>query len=425
MYMASSFREKFPLHLVHVDHGWRKESNEEALRLQEKAKKLNLPFHLCVLDPASAVGNLENWSRQERYVFFEKVGKMIGTQWLLLGHHKDDSVEVVLRRILDGSHLIHAAGMPFHSSYGYLTLLRPLISFEKEYLLSYLKEKGVTYIHDPTNEDIRFQRAAMRKVLFPSLFRCFGKNIQSSLHQLSKEASFLREHVEEEIGKKFHWTHTPRAIMCAKKHHESYSRFLLMQAIHSACCTLGAPLSREQEMRAVEILRENTSTSKFFSTKKASLYVDADSFLLLTRKSLKLLPIDCSLGQEGVFTVGSWTISLAKELGKNSQSYSCPALKASSEEKQQANALRDLFLDGFHFMVEKLPLQIVASNEKNMQLCPGKKNTCVPASLRRHIPLFLQEGKVVAAPCCGWRQTDENIRNPFVVTVTLDWHSDF
>jgi len=404
MYLTSSLREKFPLHLVHVDHGWRKESRQEAFDLQEKAEKLRLPFHLGVLDPANAVGNLENWSRKERYAFFQKVGKTIGTRWLLLGHHKDDSVEVVLRRLLDGSHFIHAAGIPFRSTHGSLELLRPLVFFEKEELLSYLQTKGISYIHDSTNDDVRFQRAAMRKVLFPSISKLLEKDIKSSLHRLSTEASFLKEHVEEELEKRFHWMHAPRAIMCTKKHGESHSSFLLMQSLHFACNTLGCSLSREQEMKAVEILRSPRSYSKVFGMKKTSLYVEQNSFLVLKREPLKLLPPSFSLEQEGVFTVGSWTISLAKE----------------AKEEQQANSFCDLFLGGFQCAVEKLPLQVVASNEKNLRFCSRHKSAGVPASLRKQIPLFLQEGKAIAAPCCGWQKRVEGRQRPFVITVTLD-----
>ena len=141
LYLASSLEQEYPLHLVHIDHGWREESQLEAFCLREKAFNLNLPFHTRTLAPSDTVGNLENWARQERQSFFEDIGAQIGSPWLLLGHHKDDSVEVVLRRLMEGSHLIHASGMTFLTVLNSLRVLRPLLFFEKKDLLSYLNEK--------------------------------------------------------------------------------------------------------------------------------------------------------------------------------------------------------------------------------------------------------------------------------------------
>ena len=401
MYLASPLRADYPLHLVHVDHGWRDESHKEALHLQEKALKWGLPFHLVVLNPSQASGNLESWSRKERYAFFEKVGQEIGTPWLLLGHHKDDSLEVVLRRLLEGSHLIHASGIAERSVQNSLHVLRPLLLLEKEDLLLYVQSKKASWIHDKTNEDLRFQRASMRQVLFPALSTMFRKNIKSSLYQLSQEASFLKEHVQEELKEKFHCESSSLALFCRKKQATPPSRFLWMQAIHSACTSLGVFLSRDQEMKAVSLLHSHEGGSKLFSTKETSFYVDKDSFLLLKRTPLKHLPEKYFLDKEGDYCLGSWTIRVTKGI------------------REQESSFWDLFSNGFSFAVEELPLMVVPSNEKNVRLCSGGRKEGAPASLRKKVPLFMQNEQAIAAPCCSWKKKVKDKETNFVITVRM------
>ena len=43
--------KKLDVHLVHVNHGWRKESVDECNYLQDIARSLSLPFHTTTFDP--------------------------------------------------------------------------------------------------------------------------------------------------------------------------------------------------------------------------------------------------------------------------------------------------------------------------------------------------------------------------------------
>src|SRR3990167_3312462 len=83
--------QKFPLnlHLVHIDHGWRPESAQEASFLQEEAASLGLPFHMIRQDPSClSKGNLEAAARESRLTFFRQIYEEVQAQGLFLVHHR-------------------------------------------------------------------------------------------------------------------------------------------------------------------------------------------------------------------------------------------------------------------------------------------------------------------------------------------------
>ena len=91
-------------HVCHVDHGWRKESFEEANQLKILAEKHLVPFYLYKIDIKELEeGNLEDNCRKMRFLFFKQEYAKCGFDALLTGHHADDQVETILKRVFEGS----------------------------------------------------------------------------------------------------------------------------------------------------------------------------------------------------------------------------------------------------------------------------------------------------------------------------------
>lgn len=194
----------FTLHLAHVDHGWRKESAQEAKELRKLAEKLGLPFHATQLAPAKG-GNLEAKAREARYAFFQKLYAELGCQALLLAHQADDQAETILKRVLEGSHFLALGGMQKQSTLYGMRLLRPLLECPKKTLEAWLTKRGEKGFQDPTNRDPAFLRARLRTQILPELARQFGKEISSNLLRLGKTFDRLGELVE--VGEELANTH--------------------------------------------------------------------------------------------------------------------------------------------------------------------------------------------------------------------------
>ncbi|QVL57249.1 MAG: tRNA lysidine(34) synthetase TilS [Simkaniaceae bacterium] len=193
----------FSLHLAHVDHGWREESEKEAKALERVAKHLNLPFHLLRLKKMEG-GDLENRAREKRLAFFSELHKKHRFQALLLAHHKGDQAETVFKRIAEGAGIKGLGGLYPERKQGDLLIWRPLLSFKKEDLYFYLKRKRLHFFEDSTNKDTAYLRSRMRVELFPELEKIFGKRMEGNFVRLGKmyqELSFYFDEKGEAIRK--------------------------------------------------------------------------------------------------------------------------------------------------------------------------------------------------------------------------------
>ena len=186
----------FSLHLAHVDHGWRSESQKEAAALREQAKQLGLPFHLKRLEKMEGK-DLENRAREGRYAFFSELQKKEGFQALLLAHHRNDQAETVFKRAAEGSGIAGLGGIYPEKRRGNLLIWRPLLSLSKHTLLTYLSQKRVSFFTDRTNEDSLYLRSRMRQQLFPTIEEIFGKKIEKNFARLGTLFQDLSLYFEE------------------------------------------------------------------------------------------------------------------------------------------------------------------------------------------------------------------------------------
>ena len=181
----------FSLSLLHVDHGWREESEKEA----EELAKLPFPFYQTRLEMSG--GNLEEKAREARYAFFEKMQEDIGFDALLLAHQRDDLAETALKRVCEGAALENQACMRPVSCLGGLALWRPLLSCAKSELISYLAHRE--YFTDPTNASEKFLRGRMREKIVPKLERDFGKNVRENLAWHAEKSAELADFLERKL----------------------------------------------------------------------------------------------------------------------------------------------------------------------------------------------------------------------------------
>jgi tRNA(Ile)-lysidine synthase len=184
------------IQLVHVDHGWRKESGEQAALLKAQAASLGLPFHLYRLEGVDS----EEGARQARLAIFQKLSEHIGAQAMVFAHHQDDQAETVLKRIFEGAGFYALGGMSEVSQYEGMNLWRPLLSVAKQELLDYLQKKGISYFDDETNRDPQYLRARLRTQLFPEVETIFGKEIGGNLSRLGQTVQELSHYLDRRIG---------------------------------------------------------------------------------------------------------------------------------------------------------------------------------------------------------------------------------
>ena len=159
----------FNIICAHVNHNVRKESKYEELYLQKFCKENNITFEVIHLDNYTE-NNFEAEARRKRYNFYEKILNKYNSKYLFLAHHGDDLIETVLMKIARGSNLEGYAGIKEISFYkNKFYIIRPLIIYDKNTIIKYLKENKIKYYIDKSNKSSKYTRNRYRKKILPML----------------------------------------------------------------------------------------------------------------------------------------------------------------------------------------------------------------------------------------------------------------
>ena len=158
----------FSLRALHVDHGLQAASREWA----ESCGRLcaDLGVSLTVLRPGIAPepgDSVEAAARDGRYAAL--AGELAGSERLLTAHHGDDQLETVLIQLLRGAGVAGLAAMPARSRCGAGWQLRPLLGIERATIRAYAEQHGLSWIEDPMNAALRFDRAWLRARVLPAI----------------------------------------------------------------------------------------------------------------------------------------------------------------------------------------------------------------------------------------------------------------
>ena len=183
------------IYAFHIHHGLQKQADDWLIFCEKLAKKykINFDFRLLHLTGSHEQGNIEARARAGRYEALTDLCVEYGIEDLLLAHHQNDQAETVLLQLLRGAGVAGAAAMPssrqLDSKQGKITLWRPLLDQSKKELEAYAKEHKLQSIEDPSNQDSKYRRNAIRKTIIPAL-----EKIQpEAIANLARSAGLLAE----------------------------------------------------------------------------------------------------------------------------------------------------------------------------------------------------------------------------------------
>ncbi|MEM8664208.1 MAG: tRNA lysidine(34) synthetase TilS [Pseudomonadota bacterium] len=165
--LAVLFREHAPstaTMLLTVNHGLRPEATEEEAAVQRLAHRLGFGFAAATAE-GRPEGNLQAWARSERYRLLAQMAASHGLCAIVTAHTLDDQAETFLLRLRRRSGLRGLAGMRPVSRRAGLTILRPFLQVRREDLRRALTERGLCWHEDPSNDDTRYDRIAVRQML--------------------------------------------------------------------------------------------------------------------------------------------------------------------------------------------------------------------------------------------------------------------
>lgn len=201
----NKYKISYEIVVAHVNHGIRKESDDEKEYVENICKKLNIPFYYLKEDveKLAKIGKMsvEACGRKVRYDFFEKVKKEIKASKIAVAHNQDDNVETILLNLIRGCGLKGLIGMDFFTK----DIIRPLLTIEKKDILEYNIYQNLNPCFDITNNQNIYVRNKIRNILIPQINMEYNSNFSNNVIRmkeiLSNEENFLREYTNNILSK--------------------------------------------------------------------------------------------------------------------------------------------------------------------------------------------------------------------------------
>ncbi len=259
--------EAFVLKIIvaHFNHGLRHfQSDEDEIFCMNLAQKSGLIFVSAKMRQTTIPRGMspEDYFRQERYRFLDKVAADNAATKIALGHHLEDQAETVLLNILRGSGLDGLKGMlPMREN----RYIRPLIEVSRKEIIAFVNENGITYRDDSSNESKIFLRNRVRSELIPFLKEKYNPRIEQNLARMAKiirrDDDFICGHINTIMA-------SPQ--IQKKKNEVSFSAeyyrtlhaslaYRLIKALLESLVSAGAGFSSSHIQLLVDLARENSS----------------------------------------------------------------------------------------------------------------------------------------------------------------------
>ena len=194
--------KKTKFHYVLVDHGIRKNSNEEAEKVKKLLKKNKINLKI-ILNKKKIIKNIQAEARNIRYEIFSNYCKKKGIKTILTAHNLEDQVETFLIRLSRGSGLKGLSAMKTMSKINkQVILFRPLLDVKKKYLIKISKDTFGEYIKDPSNQDLKYLRTKVRSLKKPLENSGIKyEQIFKSIQNLSHSKTTIEEYFQKIFNK--------------------------------------------------------------------------------------------------------------------------------------------------------------------------------------------------------------------------------
>jgi len=152
--------------LAHVNYQLRgEESNKDALFVKNLCENFAVPFHLKEVEIKTQTKSIQEEARNIRYHFFETLKTQHGFDYIVTAHHAGDKIENILFRFFRGTGLKGLLSLNILDN----NIFRPLIAFNKEDILAFLKKHNYTFREDASNAANKYTRNKIRNTVIPIL----------------------------------------------------------------------------------------------------------------------------------------------------------------------------------------------------------------------------------------------------------------
>lgn len=164
--LVTLIRDRERIAALHLDHGIRGGSADEAARARELGAALGVEVAVRRLRGlGDSPANLEERAREARREALRAHARLLGADVIALGHTADDQAETVLMRLLRGAGSRGLAAMAYRQT----PWIRPLLGCSRSDVEAHLASRGLEPVLDPSNRSSVYLRNRVRRTILPLL----------------------------------------------------------------------------------------------------------------------------------------------------------------------------------------------------------------------------------------------------------------
>ena len=195
---------KLTISVAHVNYKLRdQESEQETAMIIQYCKKHKIELHVLKKDCNDYAKenklSIQEAARNIRYAYFEELIAKHNFNYVITGHHLEDSIETFFLNAIRGSGIKGLSGIPkIRDKY-----IRPLLNTPKDEILDYIKEYSIPYLNDSSNSSLKYDRNFLRNKVTPLLrsrFKNFNSSLNTTINIIEKENKLIQELVAEKLA---------------------------------------------------------------------------------------------------------------------------------------------------------------------------------------------------------------------------------
>jgi tRNA(Ile)-lysidine synthase len=268
-------RLHFNISVAHCNFGLRGDaSNEDEKACKQICDELQIPFFHQNFETEKFANtekvSIQMAARTLRYAWFEELMEQHHFFYLATAHHSNDQSETILLNLISGKGAGTLQGIPLKNK----KIIRPLLSFSKNEILSYAQEKKIVWREDESNLTTDYQRNFIRHKVLP-LLEELNPSIQENLVRLGKRMSDMNL-LTEEYAKSI-------LAPCVHHHHDHITISFSTLRSHPANNYLFWLALKEFGFEGIiieDIIAASKDSGKTFYSADYQLQIDRDTYII-------------------------------------------------------------------------------------------------------------------------------------------------
>ncbi|MCR5250040.1 MAG: tRNA lysidine(34) synthetase TilS [Lachnospiraceae bacterium] len=191
--------------VCHVHHHLRENADADAEAVRALCEEWGVAFRRADVD-VEALVEREGLSCEEaaRILRYEALRSCLaaeepdpGKRRLAVAHTIEDDAETVLHNLFRGSGLKGLGGIRPRQQLEDCVLIRPLLEVSRAQIESYLKERGISWCCDESNEGDDYARNRIRHHILPEAQRQVNARAALHVHAAAEQLSAAEDFIEE------------------------------------------------------------------------------------------------------------------------------------------------------------------------------------------------------------------------------------